>query len=240
MAETVSPSPLKSLVPARLGQWFITLIFPFLLVLLCVRLVMTPLFLQLIYNRSGFPADWYGFTTQDRLKYAPRAVDYLLNDADITYLSSQQFPDGTPLYNERELRHMHDVKALTRFAYLAAVVMGISAILTGAALGAYRRTRGYLRQGLLYGSVFTLALIVTIVIVAIVNWNFFFTGFHQLFFESGTWRFEYSDTLIRLFPEQFWFEAALAVGLMTVISAGLTFLLAGRWRPEYDILPDSA
>lgn len=238
----IEPSPPQQNPPpflARLGQWFITLVFPFLLVIGCVRVVMTPLFLQLIYNRAGFPVDLYGFTSQDRLRYAPRAVDYLLNGSDITYLGDQRFPDGTPLYNERELRHMRDVKSLTQVAYLAALVVSGGTTLIVLALAAKRRTRWYLRLGLMYGGLFTLALIVAIVIVAIANWNFFFTAFHQLFFEGGTWRFEYSDTLIRLFPEQFWFDAALAIGLMVIIGGGLAFLLAGRWRPKRDILPDS-
>jgi uncharacterized membrane protein len=44
----------------------------------------------------------------------------------------------------------------------------------------------------------------------------FFTGFHALFFTGDSWLFEYSDTLIRLFPLRFWqdtflFAAAIAV-----------------------------
>ncbi|MCK7530763.1 MAG: hypothetical protein MZV63_06815 [Marinilabiliales bacterium] len=43
--------------------------------------------------------------------WAPYAVDYLVNGADISYLGDLKFDDGTPLYNERELSHMEDVKA---------------------------------------------------------------------------------------------------------------------------------
>ncbi|MBI5669822.1 MAG: TIGR01906 family membrane protein [Chloroflexi bacterium] len=239
---TASPTHHTALASryARLLQGLLTLAFPFLLVMACIRLVMTPLFLQLVYNRPGFPDDLYGFTTQDRLTYAPLALEYLLNGADITFLSNLRFPDGKAMYNERELRHMRDVKQVTQLAFGAAVIVGVMALSAALFLATDRRTRRYLRFGVLYGSSLTLALIVAIVIVAVVNWNVFFTGFHQLFFEGGTWRFEYSDTLIRLFPEQFWFEAALTIGGLSVIGAGLTFLLAGRWQPKGDIRPDSA
>lgn len=226
-------------VSARFLQWFITLTFPFLLIMVSARLVMTPLFLQIVYNRPGFPEDFYGFTTQDRLTYAPGALEYLLNGEDITFLSNMRFPDAKALYNERELRHMRDVKVLTQYAYLAAVVIGAAAFFAALKLSANRKTRRYLRQGLINGALFALALVAAVVIVAVVNWNVFFTGFHQLFFQGGTWRFEYSDTLIRLFPEEFWFEAALTIGGLTVISAGLTYLLGIRWHPGHDILPDS-
>lgn len=228
------------IVLARWLQWYITLTFPFLLVMLSVRLVMTPLFLQIVYNRPGFPEDFYGFTTQDRLAYAPGALEYLLNGEDITFLSNMRFPTGESLYNARELRHMRDVKTVTQYAYLVVIISSLLALFSGLILASRPKTLGHLRQGLMYGALFALALVASIVIVAIVNWNIFFTGFHQLFFEGGTWRFEYSDTLIRLFPEQFWFEAALTIGGLTVIGAGLTFLLAGRWHPKRDILPDSA
>ena len=45
------------------------------------------------------------------------------------------------------------------------------------------------------------------------------------FFEDGTWQFYYTDTLIRLYPEQFWFDASLTVGIMTTLTA----LIVGVW-----------
>jgi len=47
-------------------------------------------------------------------------------------------------------------------------------------------------------------------------WNFF-AWFHSLFFEGDTWLFEYSDTLIRLFPIRFWQDAVI---MMAVIALG--------------------
>jgi len=40
-----------------------------------------------------FPADEYGFTKEDRLKWAPFALDYLVNSADISYLGDLTFDD---------------------------------------------------------------------------------------------------------------------------------------------------
>ena len=202
---------------ARVAQTYLVIAFPVLLVLLSVRLVMTPLFLQVEYNRADFPPDPFGFTREDRFIYAPYALNYLLNGEGIEYLADLQFPDGTGLYNANELRHMRDVKTVTQFAFGAAVVGGIIAI--AAAIYLQRSTQGGLRRALFYGATFTLALIAAIIIVAVVNWEFFFVTFHQLFFQSGTWYFPTSDTLIRLFPEQFWFDAALVIGGITVLTS---------------------
>ncbi len=98
---------------------------PFLLALISIRLVMTPFFLQIEYNLPGFPEDYYGFTREDRLDYAPSALEYLLNGADIDFLGDLHFPDGSSMYNVRELHHMRDVKSVTQYAYLLAVIGGV-------------------------------------------------------------------------------------------------------------------
>ena len=110
-------------------------------------------------------------------------------------------PRLCPARNARELNHMRDVKTLTQIVYGLALVIVL--LLAGTAYGL--RSVGKLRFALQRGAMFALGLVAAVVIAAVVNWDFFFTGFHRLFFESGTWYFAYSDTLIRLFPEQFWF-----------------------------------
>ena len=226
--ELVQTQPRASGWHWALIQAYLVIAVPVLLTLISVRLVMMPWFVEFEYNRSGFPEDRYGMTTEERMEYAPYALNYLVNGADISYLGDLTFPDGSPLYNSRELRHMEDVKVVTRNAFFLLFYGGIATLLVSAALVARPQTRHILRLGLLQGSVFTLSVILLIVLLAIAMWDFFFTAFHQIFFESGTWRFAFSDTLIRLFPEQLWFDAALTIGAMTTI--GALFLLGVTWR----------
>ncbi len=199
----------------------------FLLIAISARLVMTRAFLTLEYNRAGFPSDPYGFTAEDRLYYAPYALDYLLYNEDIAYLEKLAFPNGFALFNERELQHMKDVQQLTIMVFTAAVWAAVLVALVSLVLArAGRRAillRAYRDAGLL-----ALGVIVLTIVFAITSWNAFFTGFHSAFFAEGTWYFAYSDTLIRLFPEQFWFDAAIAVGVLTGLGAlGLIFV---TWR----------
>lgn len=209
---------------------FVMISLPLLLVMINVRLVMSKAFLELEYTRPGFPIDVYGLTTEERLRYAPYAVEYLLNGEDISYLGDLRFSDGTPLFNTRELRHMYDVKVLTQIAYGVAIAVGILSLAFSYVL--WRRQ--LLRVALLRGAILTLAIIFSIVLVAMLNWDFFFTGFHTLFFEGDTWYFAYSDTLIRLFPEQFWFDAALVIGVLTAFEALLvTLVTLYRRQPSF-------
>jgi len=196
-------------------SWLVAILVPIALLGLGLRVLLTPVFIQIEYNMPYFPPDEYGFTKEDRLQWAPYAVDYLVNNEDVSYLGDLKFDDGSPLYNERELSHMEDVKRVTQGALN---VWYISLALL-VALGGWSWREGWMqtfRQGLMRGGWLMVGLaggIGLIVVVGIlinpnVFWNFF-AGFHAIFFEGDSWLFLYSDTLIRLFPLRFWQDAFL-------------------------------
>lgn len=200
----------------RALSWAVTLLAPMAIVLTGVRLLLTPAFVQLEYRTPNFPADPFGFTRQERLFWSEIARRYLLNDRDISYLADLRFPDGSPVYNERELEHMVDVKNVVRAA-LRAWYASLAALL---ALGLWawlsRWWDAYL-EGLARGGWLTVLAVAAIVAFVLIGFGIFFVAFHQVFFDPGTWVFRYSDTLIRLFPERFWRDAFLAVGLVSLL-----------------------
>ena len=202
--------------------WLIAVLVPFALIGLGLRILLTPLFLRLEYSMPYFPPDTYGFTKEDRLKWAPYALEYLVNSADISYLGNLKFEDGTPLYNERELSHMDDVKRVTKGALN---VWYVTLILL-AGLGLWSRFAGLeqvYQQGLMRGGWLMVGLAVAVGLIVVIGiavnpnvfWNFF-VGFHRLFFEGDTWMFFFSDTLIRLFPLRFWQDAFLLAAIIAL------------------------
>lgn len=215
---SASPTPLI----VRVARTYLMLAFPVLIIVGAVRLVMTPVFLHIEYTRPGFPTDFYGLTTDDRLLYAPYALDYLIYNHPVEYLADLRFRDGTTMYNARELHHMRDVQIVTQGAFLVGSI-GAGLALAAVLMLLRLRRSDTVRAALRDGAAFTLLLIGGIVLLAVLSWDMFFTAFHELFFADGTWIFLYSDTLIRLFPEQFWFDAALIIGGITVGLAIITF-----------------
>jgi integral membrane protein (TIGR01906 family) len=216
-------------------SWLVSLLIPLALIGLAIWVLLSPVFYRLEYSMPYFPRDEYGFTREDRLKWAPYAVNYLTDDADISYLGDLQFEDGTPLYNERELRHMEDVKRITqgtlRVWYVSlALLLGLG---VWAWVGGWWQVylMGVKRGGwLIVGLAVTIGLIVIVGIALNPNvFNAFFVAFHSLFFEGDSWLFLYSDTLIRLFPIRFWQDAFLWAA---VIALGGGFTLALGIKPK--------
>jgi integral membrane protein (TIGR01906 family) len=195
--------------------WLVTILVPLAVVLSAVRLMLTPVFVNFEYSTPNFPADPYGFTREDRLHYSKIALAYLLNNEDISFLGDLSFPDGSPVYNERELRHMADVKAVVRIAlFVWYVSIGLLLIMD---IWAWRgKWWEEFRSGMARGGNLTLLLIGLAMVAVLVGFGVFFVFFHQVFFESGTWVFRFSDTLIRLFPERFWRDTFLAVGALSL------------------------
>jgi integral membrane protein (TIGR01906 family) len=225
MRITAYPSPRLLAILSIL----LTLLVPALLVLISVRVVMTDTYLKIEYAKPDFPEDSYGFTLQDRLHYAPFALNYLLGSADISYLGNLTFADGAPLYNNRELQHMVDVKKVFQFAINVLIVGLIVFVLMFGFMLRTLEGRNALRRGLIGGGLLTLALLAGLVIFLLLNWDTFFTDFHNLFFASGTWVFDYSDSLIRLFPIQFWQDTSLTIGSLSAIFAVLLIVISWYW-----------
>jgi integral membrane protein (TIGR01906 family) len=197
--------------PAAL-TWLISLLVPVALILAGVRLIMTPLFLNIEYRTPGFPPDLYGFTLEDRLRWAGVAVDILAQGQDLDAVRALTFEDGTSVYNERELKHWDDVIRL--WSVVRRVWWVVLAALAALAVWAWRAGwLGDYSRALGRGGFLTLAVMGAVLLFALLAFGVLFVGFHQLFFPPGTWTFPYSDTFIRLFPQRFWRDTFVAVGL---------------------------
>lgn len=209
-------------------SWIVAILIPVGLVLTGVRLLMTPAFVNIEYRTPNFPPDPYGFTQQDRLFWSMIALDYLLNDEGVDFLGDLQFEDGTPVYNARELQHMVDVKNVVQATLIVWYISLVGIFL----LGLWAFWGGWwevYKQGLSRGGWLTVILIAVTLAAVLVGFGVFFVFFHQIFFESGTWIFRFSDTLIRLFPQRFWRDTFLAVGIFSLLG-GLVLGFGFRTR----------
>ncbi|YCK80684.1 TIGR01906 family membrane protein [Arthrobacter sp. D3-18] len=220
-AEREQAAKVKPIGP-RIFQVLLAVFYPVILLVLAVRAVTSPLFLWVEYNRPGFPGDGYGFSTDDRMTYGSYAVDYLSNWAGPRYLGGLVNQDGDKLFTDSEVSHMADVKLVILSSFGAGLLLIILSII--AILYLRKRSTGGIRRGLFAGSIVTLVIIIGLAVLAVLSWQQFFTEFHRIFFANGTWTFSLEDTLIRLFPGQFWIDAGIVIGALVFLAATLTFI----------------
>jgi integral membrane protein (TIGR01906 family) len=147
-------------------------------------------------------------------------------------LAGQKHEDGQ-LYNDRELKHMQDVQNLYRIVWQVSQAAWVLAVLCVLALSWRKENRQNVAAALRAGGALTVGLVVVIGLTAIIAWQIWFVAFHQLFFQAGSWTFDFSNTLIRLFPEKFWYDAVLTISSLSVIAGSLVF-----WIGSHLLNPD--
>ncbi len=208
----------------------IQLLIPIIIIMLTVRIMLLAanIWIPFEYRMSGFPEDQYGFTNEDRIRWSAIDLDFLLNDAEIDYFDELKLGSGEPMHNARELGHMEDVKAIVVLTHNA-LLWGIVLLFALIVYAGWSQGLSYAILAIKNGALWTLILIGALIIGVIFAFGFVFVGFHQIFFEAGTWTFRYTDTFIRLYPERFWRDVFFYVGGLTTIQAGVLYAIA-RWN----------
>jgi integral membrane protein (TIGR01906 family) len=189
----------------------------------------SPSYPEFEYPRIG--PDPFGLTQDERLKLAQANLDYLRRpepaEEVIFLLEDLRLPGtGEPLYNQREIGHMLDVKNLVdTFKNLTWIV---AIIVLGGLIFLFVRpeTRVEGFRAVFHGGLLTTGILLLMLVLILLSWNLVFTQFHEILFPPDTWTFNYSDSLIRLFPEKFWFDFGL-IWTGAIFLEGIVLALIG-------------
>lgn len=213
-------------------RWLVIVLIPFMLTLITVRFLISwdsPSYPEFEYGR--IESDRFGFSDDDRLGLATATLEYLRDSRPaaeaIILLEELRLPGSEdPLYNQREIGHMIDVKKLVdSFNVLMWVISALVIIDLGFLLILEKsRIEGY--KAIYSGGLLTVSILLIMLVLIVAAWGLVFTQFHELLFPPDTWTFYYSDSLIRLFPEQFWFDFGL-IWAGSIFIEGLILVLVG-------------
>jgi len=185
-----------------------------------------------------------GFYVEEFGKYRVGEVTGLSGDelrrvahAIVTYFQSEPqrlnvvvtTPGGPrPLFNEREIQHMVDVQALMHrvlqvwaVALLALFVATVALVVPEPASGV-----GALARAAAIGGGIAVLLVGALGLAAFLDFGQLFLRFHLISFTNDLWLLDPTrDRLIQLFPQGFFFDAALRIAALTV-AAGAVILAA--------------
>lgn len=214
----------------KLRATLIALTVPLTVLMIAIRTVASAPFLWFEYHRPGFPEDSYGYYLIERMRLGSYGVDYINNFAPREYLARVTTgADNTLAFTEAEVNHMHDVKWVLLVAIIAVAALFLLTLFSSISLR--ERSPGTIRRSLFSGAWITLGLIAVLGVMGFFNWEWLFTTFHQVFFPQGNWEFSVRSSLIRLYPPQFWIDAAIAVAVL--MAAQITLLLVATWPTKY-------
>jgi len=195
---------------------------PIALILTNVFIFMTPNWLAYQYSQPDFPPS-VRFTPQDRYRLASESIEYIRGNRTL-----EQFK-ALGVYDEREIKHMVDVRDLVDKVKVGLPMLAILIIVSLGALARQKENRALAARGLLNGAILTIGLFVAIGLFAAIGFQTFFTLFHKVFFKGDTWLFNYTDSLIQFYPLPFWFATSLALVATTIVEAIIIGLIGWRW-----------
>ena len=212
-------------------RWLVVIATPFFLGLGGIRALISwenPTYAEWEYARIA--PDQFGFTPEERLELADATLAYLQRSEpahEVIYMLEELRLPGTdvPLYNESEIEHMVDVKIVADGIQRVVLVAGVLVFggLLFLLLRSETRLLGY--KAIFHGGLLTTIVLVAIAAFIVLAWSTFFVQFHELLFPPGTWTFRYTDSLIRLFPEQFWFDAGVIMSVSPLLSGVITAVI---------------
>lgn len=154
-------------------------------------------------------------------------MDYLRGDREDLDIQVSINGRIQEFFNEKEKRHMNDVKEL----FLAAERLRTRGLWTAALAGLFllwRRRGGVLLCTLQWGVGLFLAAVGTIASLATTSFTKYFTWFHLLLFDNNDWLLNpATDRLINIVPEGFFRDTAfLSAGIF--LAAAFLLWLAAR------------
>lgn len=179
-----------------------------------------------------------GMTAAEVSRVGAEVRDYLRNDAErLTVQRTLADGRAVPVFSEREIVHMIDVKRLMARTWDAGwAAFGLIVALIAAAV--WRRRQGgigWLARSASWAGAIVVALVVVLAVVAMAGFDEAFRQFHLLFFTNDLWQLSSADALIQLFPQRFFFDTTLLIGAAIIIPAALIGalgrLLARRIEP---------
>lgn len=145
----------------------------------------------------------------------------------ITYFRSDEvIAPKMKVFTLKENEHLLDVKVLIDKSYVLRY-LSLLVIICCVVLLFIMLKHKFLKvfaKWLFLGGLSTIILSFLLVVFGL-NFDYFFIKFHHVFFPQGNWMFPYDSTLIKLFPQQFFFDFFVRLIVLSCIQGVLLILI---------------
>ncbi len=170
-----------------------------------------------------------GIERAELLRASGELRDYFNNGEDSIFVRVQR--DGGPisLFNPRETAHLRDVKALVQMSFRVqeATVLFVLAYVVFVFVWAKEGSFRSLAKQILTSGLVALIVVGALGVVAVSGFEGAFNQFHVIAFDNDLWKLNPArDHLIQMFPEAFWQDVTILVGLASLAGMGVLSALA--------------
>jgi len=195
------------------------LVFPFAVLGLSVRLAFTETAVELI--QQTLPPERFGMSDEKRLELAKLGLRAVLSEEGMRAFKEAKLA-GRRAFREKEVKHMEDVARFLRLFFPAVYAL----LILWLGLAVYLKSPRFLVLSGITGVGFLAAL----ALLVFANYERAFELFHLWVFDPYSWRFKDEDTLLRVYPMEFWFKATLLVAALSFLISLLTLLIGILWE----------
>ena len=184
---------------------------------------LNPVWVGVAQDRA-LAAEWTGFETGQ----LAAVTGEILADLVVGPPAFDVSLDGVPVLNENERGHMRDVRGVFAGFFLVAVIS--AAVLVALFLAA----RGREARARFWGRLERTGIVIVVVtlvggVAGMLLFDRAFILFHEIFFPGGNYLFDpRTDRLVQLFPQQFWVDSTIGVGVVVIALATLLAFVARR------------
>ena len=207
------------------AKWLFMLCLPILLLTASIGWAVNSLWLYEYGFQKYSVSQTTGLTEVELEKAATGLISYFNSDEE--HISLTVVKNGEPfvLFNQREVAHLRDVKGLIWLDYWVLLGTLIYTLAYAGVSRLWRREWHRLARGIAGGSGITLVLGLALGLGTMLGFDQLFLKFHLISFTNELWQLDPAkDYLIMLFPQGFFYDAALFCALAT---AGLAIILGG-------------
>ena len=172
-----------------------------------------------------------GVEREELIRGTAGLIEYFGSDENLITTEIDVYGIREPLFTDREAIHFRDVRDLLRRVYALQGVLTVVALAVIIAAVAAPRARGRydltaiilarVRQSAI-GTVIALAAIG--IFAAFGGFNALFLQFHLLSFSNDLWQALPTDRMILLFPEVFFLQATLLIGVATIAEMAILWV----------------
>ena len=203
---------------------FVALLPVFLITANLSWIIDAPLLYSYGFSRYKDQIDYYLDISDDELRSAGGQIrDYFKNDEE--FLALNVIVGGVRvgnLFNDREVVHMKDVKALVQgidglWKLSGLYMLGFAVVGLIQWRGSFLRPLG--RYAAIGGGV-TLGLVALVGLGSLAGFDRLFLAFHKVSFSNDFWLLDpKKDALIAMFPQGFFFDATILIVGSTIVEA---------------------